>query len=201
MPILQRGFLHRGSDIRSRGARREGRQKGLGEHRHVLRALQPSQRRAHAARGGYEARADAAATPFGSRHPHHGRATQRARELARLSILERRARRYLAGASGGLKASRCPNCSLVAGALRPPDRSATSLSVVSTSRLSLSSIDPLRACEGGRIVLHGGSFPVDVGLPRVTLGGVSARVAFASPRRLVVIVPAELEGGSHPVRF
>jgi sugar lactone lactonase YvrE len=72
---------------------------------------------------------------------------------------------------------------------------------VSASRLSLASIEPLRACEGGRIVLHGGSFPVDVGLPRVTLGGVSARVAFASPRRLVVIVPAELEGGSTPIRF
>jgi sugar lactone lactonase YvrE len=72
---------------------------------------------------------------------------------------------------------------------------------VSASRLSLASIEPLRACEGGRIVLHGGSFPIGMGVPRVTLGGVSARVAFASPRRLVVIVPSELEGGSTPIRF
>ena len=32
----------------------------------------------------------------GARHPHHGRTAQRAGELARLSLLERRARRHLA---------------------------------------------------------------------------------------------------------
>jgi sugar lactone lactonase YvrE len=72
---------------------------------------------------------------------------------------------------------------------------------VPSSRLSLVSIEPPRACDGGRVVLHGSSFPIEEGLPRVTLGGVSARVAFASPRRLVLIVPSDLEGGSTPIRF
>ena len=72
---------------------------------------------------------------------------------------------------------------------------------MSSSRLSLASIEPLRACEGGRVVLRGSSFPVEKGLPHVTLGGVSARVSFASTHRLVLIVPSDLEGGSTPIRF
>jgi sugar lactone lactonase YvrE len=42
---------------------------------------------------------------------------------------------------------------------------------------------------------------VEAGLPQVTLGGVAARVAFASTRRIVLIVPSDLEGGSTPIRF
>jgi sugar lactone lactonase YvrE len=64
----------------------------------------------------------------------------------------------------------------------------------------ITSIEPLRAVEGGRVTLHGSGFPVDA-LPGVTIGGLLARVAFASPRRLIVTVPPDLEGGSTPIRL
>lgn len=64
---------------------------------------------------------------------------------------------------------------------------------------TITSIAPLRAVEGGRITIHGTAFPVDP-LPTITLGGVQARVAFASSSRLVVHAPADLEGGETPIR-
>jgi sugar lactone lactonase YvrE len=64
----------------------------------------------------------------------------------------------------------------------------------------ITSIEPLRAVEGGRITLHGSGLPVDE-LPGVTIGGVPARIAFASPRRLILTVPPDLEGGATPIRI
>jgi sugar lactone lactonase YvrE len=64
----------------------------------------------------------------------------------------------------------------------------------------ITSIDPVRVVEGGRVTLHGSGFPVDP-LPGVTIGGADARVSFASPRRLILTVPSGLEGGSTPVRI
>jgi hypothetical protein len=64
----------------------------------------------------------------------------------------------------------------------------------------ITSIDPVRVVEGGRVTLHGSAFPVDP-LPDVTIGGVAARVSFASPTRLVLIVPSGLDGGSSPVHI
>ena len=103
----------------------------------------------------------------GARDPHHGRPAQRARELARLPLLERRARRHL---------SRCPRAS-------PP----------SIRRWAI---------EGGRITIEGTGFTLDEArLPEVRIGGVPARVVYASPTRLAAIVPAGLaEGGPAPVR-
>ena len=66
--------------------------------------------------------------------------------------------------------------------------------------LSITSIDPVRVVEGGRVTLHGSGFPVD-DLPEVTIGGLDARISFASSRRLIVTVPSGLEGGSIPVRI
>jgi sugar lactone lactonase YvrE len=66
--------------------------------------------------------------------------------------------------------------------------------------VSITSIDPLRVVEGGRVTVHGSGFPVD-DLPGVTIGGLAARVSFASSRRLIVTVPAGLDGGSTPVRI
>lgn len=66
--------------------------------------------------------------------------------------------------------------------------------------VSITSIDPVRVVEGGRVTLHGAGFPVDR-LPGVTIGGVDARISFASPRRLILTVPSGLEGGSTPVRI
>jgi sugar lactone lactonase YvrE len=68
----------------------------------------------------------------------------------------------------------------------------------STVSPTIAAIEPLRAVEGGRVTLRG-EFSVDP-LPSVTIGGVPARVAFASTRRLAAIVPPELEGGAMPVR-
>jgi sugar lactone lactonase YvrE len=64
----------------------------------------------------------------------------------------------------------------------------------------ITSIDPVRVVEGGRVTLHGSGFPVEP-LPGVTIGGIDARISFASPQRLILIVPSGLEGGSTPVRI
>lgn len=64
----------------------------------------------------------------------------------------------------------------------------------------ITSVHPLRAVEGGRITIRGSDFPVDT-LSTITLGDVPARLAFASSSRLVVTVPAELEGGRIPMKI
>src|SRR5687767_2300368 len=67
-----------------------------------------------------------------------------------------------------------------------------------TAQSIITAVEPLRAVESGRVTLRG-EFVVDP-LPRVAFGGASARVAFASSRRLVAIVPPELDGGATPIR-
>jgi sugar lactone lactonase YvrE len=62
----------------------------------------------------------------------------------------------------------------------------------------ITSIEPARAVEGGRVAVRGKDFPVDR-IPTVTFDTVPARVAFASSTRLVAYVPSELEGGSTSV--
>ena len=62
-------------------------------------------------------------------------------------------------------------------------------------------IHPLRAIESGRISIKGSGFPTEESsLPVVRIGDARARVVFASPTRLDVIVPAGLEGGRATVR-
>lgn len=53
--------------------------------------------------------------------------------------------------------------------------------------------------EGGRVAIDG-SFALDNRLS-ITVGDVPARVAFASSRRLVVVIPGEVEGGRTPIRI
>ena len=66
----------------------------------------------------------------------------------------------------------------------------------------VTAIHPLCAIEGGRITLQGTGFPVDgPSLPDVQVGGVSARVVYASPTELSVIVPAGLPSGHASVRL
>jgi sugar lactone lactonase YvrE len=61
-------------------------------------------------------------------------------------------------------------------------------------------IHPLCAIEGGRITIDGAHFPVDgPSLPEVRVGGVAARVVYASPTQLSVIIPAGLASGRTPV--
>jgi sugar lactone lactonase YvrE len=64
----------------------------------------------------------------------------------------------------------------------------------------ITSVHPLRAVEGGRITLHGSGFPVH-NLTTVPVGDVPARVSFASPSKVVVIIPADLEGGRASIKL
>jgi sugar lactone lactonase YvrE len=65
----------------------------------------------------------------------------------------------------------------------------------------LTSLEPVRIVEGGRLWLRGGGFPQpETTSDLVTIGGVSARMAFAAPDRMAVVVPAGLDGGETPVK-
>jgi sugar lactone lactonase YvrE len=54
--------------------------------------------------------------------------------------------------------------------------------------------------EGGRVTLDGTGFPIDP-LPDVTIGDFPTRVLFASPTRLVIQIPPELEPGEAAIRL
>jgi sugar lactone lactonase YvrE len=63
----------------------------------------------------------------------------------------------------------------------------------------ITAVLPPNAIDGGRITLAG-SFSVDqLQLPDVRIGGVRARVVFASATQLGVIVPSGLDGGPTPI--
>jgi sugar lactone lactonase YvrE len=66
----------------------------------------------------------------------------------------------------------------------------------------ITAVHPPRAIEGGRIDLEGAGFPVDGAVvPEVRIGGLPARVVYASSSRIGVIVPSGLEGGRASVRI
>jgi sugar lactone lactonase YvrE len=66
---------------------------------------------------------------------------------------------------------------------------------------SLTSVDPSLAVEGGRVSIRGRGFAVDgPSLPRVSVGDQAARVVFASPTRLDILVPAVRADAPVPVR-
>ena len=66
----------------------------------------------------------------------------------------------------------------------------------------VTAVHPLCAIEGGRITIEGTGFPVDgPSLPDVRVGGLAARLVYASPTQLSAIVPSGLEGGRAPVRI
>lgn len=66
-------------------------------------------------------------------------------------------------------------------------------------RPTITAVQPLRAVEGGRVTLHGSGFPAD-DPASVTVGEQPARIAFASARRLIIIIPGGLEGGRVPIK-
>jgi sugar lactone lactonase YvrE len=71
---------------------------------------------------------------------------------------------------------------------------------VSSPRLT--AVHPAWASEGGRITLEGSSFPIDLtALPEVWIGEIRARVVYASPSRITVVVPSGLDGGLTSVRI
>lgn len=62
----------------------------------------------------------------------------------------------------------------------------------------ITAVRPPVALEGGRITLDG-SFSVDPTLPEIRIGGAPARIVYASPSRLGVVVPPGLDGGRLPI--
>jgi len=70
---------------------------------------------------------------------------------------------------------------------------------VSSSRMS--AVRPLWAVEGGRLTIEGSDLPIEPALPRVTIGGLPARVTAASSSELTAIVPSGLEGGHTAIRI
>ena len=70
-----------------------------------------------------------------------------------------------------------------------------------TIRPRITSIRPLWAVRGGRVAIEGTDLVAEPGsLPEVYLGTHPAQVVRASPREVVVVVPADGEGGRTPVR-
>jgi sugar lactone lactonase YvrE len=72
--------------------------------------------------------------------------------------------------------------------------------MTSSSSSRIAAVRPLWAVEGGRVTITGSGFVVDPVLPRVSIGGVPARLSAASTSELTAIVPAGLDGGHTPVR-
>src|SRR5688572_10296051 len=70
---------------------------------------------------------------------------------------------------------------------------------MTTAISTIASVQPVRAIEGGRVALHGSGLSADPA-SAVTVGDRPARIAFASSRRLTIVVPGELEGGRMPIR-
>lgn len=65
----------------------------------------------------------------------------------------------------------------------------------------LTSLEPVRVIEGGRLWLRGDGFPQPESTnDLVTIGGVPARMSFAAPDRMAVVVPPGLDGGETPVK-
>ena len=65
----------------------------------------------------------------------------------------------------------------------------------------MSAVRPLWAVEGGRLTIEGSDLPIEPALPRVTIGGLPARVTAASSTQLTAIVPSGLEGGHTAIRI
>ena len=95
VPVLRRHAAGRRADLRPRHPGRPRRPQGLGEHRHLLRHLQPRQGGTHAGAGGHAAHPPGAAAVGRTGLAHHDRRQTHARELARLLVLAHRARRVV----------------------------------------------------------------------------------------------------------
>jgi sugar lactone lactonase YvrE len=66
---------------------------------------------------------------------------------------------------------------------------------------AITAIEPAWALPGARVAIRGAQLPLPIeGPPHVLVGSVDARVVASSPRTIRIVVPAELAGGSMPVR-
>jgi sugar lactone lactonase YvrE len=66
--------------------------------------------------------------------------------------------------------------------------------------MAITSVVPPRVVEGGRVALEGSDLPTEV-VPLVVVGEEPARTLFASSTKIIVNLPAEVEGGRRPVRL
>ncbi len=80
--VLRRRLSHERAHLRSCGAGRPGRPERLGEHRHLLRDLQPAQGGTDAGGSRHAPVAPAQAPRVGTRDPDYRRPAERSRELA-----------------------------------------------------------------------------------------------------------------------
>lgn len=71
------------------------------------------------------------------------------------------------------------------------------------SAARVTAVEPRRATEGGRVTILGSDFPVDrPEMPEVRIGGLRARLVYASADRLIVVVPSGItESGRVPIRI
>ena len=71
-----------------------------------------------------------------------------------------------------------------------------------TRTTCITAIRPLWVIKGGRITIEGSGFPIDgPRLPDVRIGGERARVVYASPSAISVVVPELVGGGRTTVRI
>jgi len=64
----------------------------------------------------------------------------------------------------------------------------------------IAAVHPLWAVEGGRITVRGSFPPRDGHVPAITIGDQPARVVYASPHAISLIVPSDLAGGRISIR-
>src|SRR5687768_9461210 len=65
----------------------------------------------------------------------------------------------------------------------------------------VTSVEPLFACEGGRVTIRGRDLWTGEGQPRLRLGEVDVRVSAASSTSLTFRVPGETGSGPMPIRI
>ena len=138
--------------------------------------LQPQKGRPNAGGGRHAPDPDAQAPGAGAGDPHHRRSAQRARQLARLLLLEHGARRDLTGST--VAVTRLARPSLLDSTAVCP------LSVIDLpepeSASCITAVHPLWAVEGGRVTITGIGFNVE---PRRPTSASAAPGALAHASR------------------
>ena len=142
----------------------------------------------------HAAGAPAAASRLGAGDSHHDWTAQRARQLARLPLLESRAGRHASTSAPRCSASDPydePTRLRLSAVAVAPTRGALHVPGGSAAGDRLTRLDPLRVIEGGRLWLRGSDLPV----PTSSRGRCArsaacpARIVFAAADRIAVEVP------------
>jgi sugar lactone lactonase YvrE len=66
---------------------------------------------------------------------------------------------------------------------------------------ALRNLEPIRVVPGGRLWVHGEGFPLPAAsADDISVGGIPARISFAAPARVAIVVPEPVPGGEQPVK-